>query len=84
MTNMEVSAIVFEYYQKNDADGAAEQLLREAVARWRLASDDIIDDITCLVIFLDTEWLLYISIFKFKSKFKVKASYPIYEDLKFK
>ena len=80
MTNMEVSAIVFEYYQKNDADGAAEQLLREAVARWRLASDDIIDDITCLVIFLDTEWLLYISIFKFK----VKASYPIYEDLKFK
>lgn len=55
MTNMEVSAIVFEYYQKNDAEGAAEQLLREAVARWRLASDDIIDDITCLVIFLDTE-----------------------------
>ena len=46
---------MFEYYQSRDADGAAEQLLREAVGKWRLASDEIIDDITCLVIFLDTE-----------------------------
>ena len=52
LSNEEVANIVFPFYLKKNAEGAAECLVREAFKTWR-REEDSIDDITCIVIFLD-------------------------------
>lgn len=42
---------VYEYYLKNDPDGAVERLVKEATKAWQ-REDEVIDDITCIVAFL--------------------------------
>ncbi len=56
MKNIEVAKIIYPFYQKKNAEGAAESLVREAFKKWR-KEEEVIDDITCIVIFLDVKWL---------------------------
>ena len=44
------------HYQNNSAEKAAEALIREAMKRWQ-EEDTSIDDITCIIIFLNIQWL---------------------------
>jgi hypothetical protein len=46
---------VYPYFEKRNAEGAAEALVRESYLRWKHEEDDIIDDITCVIIFLDVK-----------------------------
>lgn len=52
LKNEEVGRIVYPFYLKKNAEGAAECLVREAFKKWK-KEEDTIDDITCIVIFLD-------------------------------
>lgn len=54
MQNIDVAKVVFPYYQKKNAEGAAESLVREAFKKWK-REEDSVDDITCIVIFLDVK-----------------------------
>jgi hypothetical protein len=49
---MDVAKIIYPFYLKKNAEGAAENLVREAFKIWK-RDEDVIDDITCIVIFLD-------------------------------
>jgi hypothetical protein len=39
---------------EGDAEGAAEEVVRKAYSKWR-KNEAIIDDITCIVLFLDVK-----------------------------
>ena len=52
---MDVAKIIYPFYLKKNAEGAAENLVREAFKIWK-RDEDVIDDITCIVIFLDIKW----------------------------
>lgn len=52
MSNQEAVEIVAPFYEKNNAEGAAESLVRDALRRWR-SREDVVDDITCVILFLD-------------------------------
>jgi serine/threonine protein phosphatase PrpC len=52
ISNDEAAAIVYPFYLKNSAEGAADALVKEAQYRWK-QEEDIIDDITCIIAFLD-------------------------------
>ena len=54
LKNIDVAKIIFPFYQKKNAEGAAECLVREAFKKWK-KEEDSIDDITCIVIFLDVK-----------------------------
>jgi serine/threonine protein phosphatase PrpC len=54
LKNEDVGRIVYPYYLKRNAEGAAESLVREAFKKWKKI-DNTIDDITCIVIFLDVK-----------------------------
>jgi serine/threonine protein phosphatase PrpC len=53
--NDDVANIVYPFFEKRNAEGAAEALVRESYIRWKHEEDDIIDDITCVIIFLDVK-----------------------------
>lgn len=55
LNNEDVAAIVYPFFEKRNAEGAAEALVRESYLRWKHEEDDIIDDITCVIIFLDVK-----------------------------
>ena len=52
ISNEEVVDIVKEYYLKNNIEGAIEHLYNEASKRWMM-EEQIIDDITVIIIFLN-------------------------------
>lgn len=52
MENQEVADIVYPFFLQKNAEGAAECLVRAAFKRWK-KEENVIDDITCIVIFLD-------------------------------
>ncbi len=52
LANQEVAHIVWPHYERNNAEAAADALVKEAHKRWR-QEEDTIDDITCVVIFLE-------------------------------
>lgn len=54
MENKEVAEIVYEHYLEGSAEKAAEEVVREAFRRWK-DREVIIDDITCIVLFLDVK-----------------------------
>ena len=53
LSNNDVAHIVWPFYEQHNAEGAADALVKEAHKRWS-EEDDIIDDITCIIIFLET------------------------------
>jgi hypothetical protein len=42
------------FYWEDDAEGAAEEVVRKAYLKWK-KNEVIIDDITCIVLFLDVK-----------------------------
>lgn len=52
MSNQEAVNIVAPFFEKQNAEGAAESLVRDALRRWR-SREDVVDDITCVILFLD-------------------------------
>lgn len=54
ISNDQAVNIVMPHYQNNSAEKAAEALIREAMKRWQ-EEDTSIDDITCIIIFLNIQ-----------------------------
>lgn len=54
LPNDEVVEMIVPFYEANDPDGACEFLIKESVKHWK-EEDEIIDDITIIVIFLKEE-----------------------------
>lgn len=54
ISNDQAVNIVLPHYQNNSAEKAAEALIREAMKRWQ-EEDTSIDDITCIIIFLNIQ-----------------------------
>lgn len=52
LSNQDVGRILYPYYLQDDAEGAAERIIREAHDAWLGQLDGIIDDITCYIVFL--------------------------------
>jgi serine/threonine protein phosphatase PrpC len=52
ISNEEAAEIVYPFYIKNSAEGGADALVKEAQKRWS-QEEDIIDDITCIIAFLE-------------------------------
>jgi serine/threonine protein phosphatase PrpC len=51
MENTEVARIVWPFYSKCAPEAAANALVKEAFNHWR-KEEEVIDDITCVIIFL--------------------------------
>jgi serine/threonine protein phosphatase PrpC len=51
ISNTEAVEMVVNFWMKNDPEGAVDELVRVAVQRWK-KEDEVIDDITCILIFL--------------------------------
>ena len=54
ISNIEAAKVVYPYYEKNAPDQAAEALVKESFKRWK-KEEEVIDDITCIVVFLDMQ-----------------------------
>lgn len=55
LSNEEVGHIIIPFYLQKNAEKAAETLVREAFKKWKSNEIYSIDDITCIVIFIDTK-----------------------------
>ena len=54
LQNQEVANIVYPFFLQKNAEGAAEALVRAAFKRWK-REESVIDDITCIIVFLDVK-----------------------------
>lgn len=54
LDNQTVANIVFPFLATKNAEGAAEALVRASYKKWR-AEENNIDDITCIIVFLDVK-----------------------------
>jgi len=52
MSNVDVAWLVYPYVEKNSPEAAANALVKEATKRWK-KEEEVIDDITCIIIFLE-------------------------------
>jgi len=52
LTNEEVIEIVGDFYESGDAEKACDELIKIASKKWR-SKDNVVDDITAIVIFLN-------------------------------
>lgn len=55
LSNEEIAKIVMPYFECKNAEKAAEAVVRESYLKWKQEEDDIVDDITCVIIFLDVK-----------------------------
>lgn len=55
LQNDEVAAIVRPFYETKNAEKAAEAVVRESYLRWKREEEGIVDDITCVIVFLDVK-----------------------------
>ena len=55
LNNEDIAKIVMPYYECKNAEKAAEAVVRESYLKWKSEEDDIIDDITCVIVFLDVK-----------------------------
>ena len=55
LTNEMVARIVWPFYIKNSPEQAGNAIVRAAAQKWK-ENDTVIDDITCITIFLEVEW----------------------------
>lgn len=53
LTNEEVGSIILPFYLNKNAEKAAETLVRAAFKKWKQNESFTIDDITCIVIFIE-------------------------------
>ncbi len=54
ISNTQAVEMVVPFWVEKDIEGACDRLVNEAVIRWN-AADEAVDDITCIVIFINTE-----------------------------
>jgi serine/threonine protein phosphatase PrpC len=54
LSNEQVANIVQPFYNQGHAEQAANCIVRESANQWK-QREDVIDDITCVVVFLDTQ-----------------------------
>ena len=54
LNNEDVAKIVWPFYLQDNAEGAASTLVQEAYRMWE-DLEDIIDDITCVILFLKSK-----------------------------
>ena len=52
LSNEDVARIAFQFYEQGHAEQAANTIVREAAQLWK-EKEDVIDDITCVVVFMD-------------------------------
>ena len=55
LSNDEVAKIVAPFFEIKNAEKAAEALVRESYLRWKKEEEGIVDDITCVIVFLDVK-----------------------------
>ena len=55
LTNEEVAEIAKPFYKKKNAEKAAEAIVRESYLRWKREEEGVVDDITCIILFLDVK-----------------------------
>lgn len=55
LTNEEVAEIVKPFFEKKNAEKAAEAVVRESYLRWKREEEGVVDDITCIILFLDVK-----------------------------
>merc|ERR1712100_883114 len=56
LSNEEVANIVAPFFEVKNAEKAAEALVRESYLRWKREEEGIVDDITCVICFLDVKF----------------------------
>ena len=54
LSNEAIAKIVWPYYAKNSPEQAGNAIVRAAAQKWK-ENDTVIDDITCITIFLEVE-----------------------------
>ena len=54
LSNEEIGQIVWPFYLKNSPEQAGNAIVRAAAQKWR-ENDNVIDDITCVTIFLEVD-----------------------------
>ena len=54
LNNEQVASIVYPYFFSKNAEAAAESLIKEAYKSWK-REENLVDDITCIIIFLDVK-----------------------------
>jgi len=55
LQNEDVAQIVKPFFDTKNAEKAAEAVVRESYLRWKREEEGIVDDITCIIIFLDVK-----------------------------
>ena len=55
LSNEEIAAIVKPFFESKNAEKAAEAVVRESYLRWKREEEGIVDDITCVIVFLDVK-----------------------------
>ena len=53
-SNEVVLEIIRPYFEIGDSKGASEELCAKAIARWK-SEEEVVDDITCIILFLRVE-----------------------------
>jgi serine/threonine protein phosphatase PrpC len=57
LTNEEIGHIVWPFYLKNSPEQAGNAIVKAAAQKWR-ENDNMVDDITCITIFLEVDTML--------------------------
>jgi len=55
LTNEEIAGMVKPFFETKNAEKAAETVVRESYLRWKREEEGIVDDITCIIVFLDVK-----------------------------
>ena len=55
ITNDEIAKIVKPFFDAKNAEKAAEAVVKESYLRWKREEEGIVDDITCVIVFLDVK-----------------------------
>ena len=54
LSNDAVAEMAMRFYETGQAEQAANTIVREAAEQWK-SKEDVIDDITCVVVFMDVK-----------------------------
>ena len=54
LPNSQIAEMAMRFYDTGQAEQAANTIVREAAEQWK-AKEDVIDDITCVVVFMDVK-----------------------------
>lgn len=55
ISNEEIAKIVKPFFEAKNAEKAAEAVVKESYLRWKKEEEGIVDDITCVIVFLDVK-----------------------------